>query len=203
MAKRAFDLLVSFTALLALWPLLLLIGVAVRLDSPGPALFQQERVGRFGRLFRILKFRTMRAETCPDGPLITVAGDDRITRVGLWLRATKLDELPQVLNVLKGDMSLVGPRPEVEKYVGMYPSNIRDLVLSIRPGITDEAAICFRNENHQLASADNPERCYVEEILPQKLGLYCDYVQTRTFRGDLRLLWRTCRVLLRIPPAGM
>jgi lipopolysaccharide/colanic/teichoic acid biosynthesis glycosyltransferase len=199
MAKRAFDLLVSVTALLALWPLLLLIGLLVRLDSSGPALFRQERIGRFGQPFEILKFRTMWSESRPGGPLITVAGDRRTTRVGRWLRASKLDELPQLLNVMAGDMSLVGPRPEVAKYVALYPPSDRELVLSIWPGITDEAAVEFRDEGDLLAAADDPERCYVEEILPRKLHLYGDYVRQRSFSGDLQVLWRTFLAILGLP----
>ncbi len=199
MAKRGLDLLVSALALLALWPLLLLIGVAVRLDSPGPALFRQERIGRFGRPFRILKFRTMQFRVHPDGPLITTADDPRTTAVGRRLRASKLDELPQLVNVLKGDMSLVGPRPEVSKYVALYPAIDREVVLSVRPGITDQAAVQFRNEGELLAAADDPERCYVEEILPRKLRLYGDYVRGRSFRGDLRLLWRTVLAVAGVP----
>jgi lipopolysaccharide/colanic/teichoic acid biosynthesis glycosyltransferase len=199
MVKRGFDLLVSASALLVLWPLLLVLGLLVRLDSPGPALFRQERIGRFGRPFRILKFRTMRSGAGPAGPLITAAGDGRITRIGHSLRATKLDELPQLINVLKGDMSLVGPRPEVAKYVAMYPPADRELVLSVRPGITDEAAVEFRDEGAVLASADDPERLYAEEILPRKLALYGKYVRERSFAGDLRLLWRTVRAVLMAP----
>jgi len=197
MVKRGFDLLVSATALLVLWPLLLIVGLVIRLDSPGPAVFRQERVGRFGRPFRMLKFRTMRAEAVAPGPLITVAGDRRITRVGGWLRATKLDELLQLVNVLKGDMSLVGPRPEVAKYVAMYPPAERALILSVRPGVTDEAAVQFRDEGSLLAATHDPERYYVEEILPRKVRLYTDYVRGRTFGGDLALLGRTCLVVFR------
>lgn len=199
MVKRGFDLLVSAAALLALWPLLLIVGLFIRLDSAGPAVFRQERVGRFGRPFQMLKFRTMRAEPVASGPLITIAGDRRITRVGGWLRATKMDELLQLINVLKGDMSLVGPRPEVAKYVAMYPPAERDLILSVRPGITDEAAVQFRDEGSLLAAADDPERCYVEEILPHKLRLYSAYVRGRSFGGDLVLLGRTCLAVLGRP----
>ena len=199
MVKRGFDLLVSAGALLVLWPLLLIMGLVIRLDSAGPAVFRQERVGRLGRSFQMLKFRTMRAEPVASGPLITAADDPRITRVGGWLRATKMDELLQLVNVLKGDMSLVGPRPEVAKYVAVYPPAERDLILSVRPGITDEAAIQFRDEASLLAAADDPERYYVEEILPRKLRLYSDYVRCRSFGGDLVLLGRTCLAVLGRP----
>ena len=199
MVKRGFDLLVCAAALITLWPLLLVIGLMIRLDSPGQALFRQERIGRFGRPFRILKFRTMRAETGQSGPLIAAADDARVTRIGRWLRATKLDELPQVFNVLKGDMSIVGPRPEVAKYVALYPAADREVVLSVRPGITDEAAVEFRDEGELLAAADDPERLYAEEILPRKLAFYGKYVRDRSFAGDLRLIWRTVRAVLGSP----
>jgi len=202
MAKRGFDLLVSAVLLLVLAPLLVLIGLLVRLDSAGPAIFSQERVGRYGRTFRILKFRTMRAEAGPTGPLITVTGDQRATRAGRWLRATKLDELPQLVNVLIGDMSLVGPRPEVPRYVALYTAADREVVLSVRPGITDQAAIEFRDEGDLLAAAVDPEQCYVDDILPRKLQFYRSYVRNRTFLGDLYLLWRTVLAVVRIPVAG-
>lgn len=193
--KRALDILVAGAGLLLLAPLLLLIACAVRLDSPGPALFRQERVGRRGRPFQIIKFRSMR--TAPGGPQITVSGDARVTRVGALLRASKLDELPQLVNVLRGEMSLVGPRPDVPHYVAMYPPEAREEVLSVRPGITDEAAIEFRDEEDVLARAGDPERVYVEEILPRKLALYRHYVRYRSFAGDLRILWRTARAVVR------
>jgi lipopolysaccharide/colanic/teichoic acid biosynthesis glycosyltransferase len=193
MLKRAFDLFASALGLLVLSPALVLIAVAIRLDSPGPALFRQERVGRNGIRFRIFKYRTMLNEQKAPVTDITVAGDPRITRIGSYLRAAKLDELPQLLNVIRGDMSLVGPRPEVPRYVALYPSQARELILSLRPGITDEAAIEFTDENQRLAIAENPEQVYVHEILPRKLELYVAYVRSRTFAGDLRILLRTLR----------
>ncbi len=194
MAKRLFDLLVAGCGLLLLSPLLLVIALAVRLDSPGPMFFRQERVGRGGRPFRIHKFRTM----ChgAGGALITVGEDARITRVGAFLRRTKLDELPQLLDVLQGTMSLVGPRPEVPRYVALYPGALRDKVLSVRPGLTDLASIEYRNEGALLARAADPEREYVETVLPAKLKLAADYVEHRTLALDLRILARTLRVLL-------
>lgn len=196
MAKRLFDVVASLAGLALLWPVLLLIAVVVRLDSPGPALFRQERVGRFGRPFWLLKFRSMAATPMASGPLLTAGRDPRITRAGHWLRATKLDELPQLVNVLKGDMSLVGPRPEVAKYVALYPDDVRDVILSVRPGITDEAAIRFRNESELLGAAADPERYYIEEILPGKLALYVDYARRATLRGDVGLILRTLAALL-------
>lgn len=188
------DIVISGAALLLLAPLLLLVGVAVRLDSPGPALFRQQRVGRYGRPFEILKFRSMRVAA--DGPQITVSGDWRITSVGVVLRRTKLDELPQLFNVLRGEMSLVGPRPEVARYVALYPADARTEVLSVRPGITDEAAIEFRDEEQLLARVSDPERAYAEQILPRKIDLYRRYVRCNSVAGDLRILWRTARAIL-------
>lgn len=193
MAKRIFDLLAAGLGLLLFSPLLLAIALAVRLDSPGPVFFRQERVGRGGRTFRIHKFRTMRHGI--GGALITVGGDARITRVGAFLRRTKLDELPQLIDVLQGTMSLVGPRPEVPRYVALYPSAVREKVLSVRPGLTDLASIEYRDENALLARAADPEREYVETVLPAKLRLAADYVDRRTLALDLRIIVRTLRVL--------
>lgn len=192
-AKRCFDVLLSLTGLLVLAPLFAVLSVAVRLDSPGPAIFRQQRVGRHGRPFAILKFRTMRAGA---GPLVTAGDDPRITRVGALLRQSKLDELPQLWNILRGDMSLVGPRPEVPRYVAHYPPGIRERVLGVRPGLTDPAAVRFRNEADILAGAEDPERDYLEQILPAKLAAYVAYVDGRSFRGDLRVLADTLRAVL-------
>lgn len=194
MAKRIFDLLAAGLGLLLLSPLLLATALAIRLDSPGPVFFRQERVGRGGRSFRIHKFRTMRHGA--GGALITVGEDARITRVGAFLRRTKLDELPQLIDVLRGTMSLVGPRPEVPRYVALYPSALREKVLSVRPGLTDLASIEYRDENALLARAADPEREYVETVLPAKLQLAADYVDRRTLALDLRIIVRTLRVLL-------
>lgn len=198
MAKRAFDLVASAVGLLLLWPLMALIAVAVRLDSPGPAIFRQVRVGRGGREFELLKFRSMAANRAAGGPLVTASGDARITRVGSWLRSSKLDELPQLINVLRGDMSLVGPRPEVPRYVAMYPGHLREVVLSVRPGITDEASIEFRDEGEILKAAADPEATYVGQILPRKLEMYERYVRHHSVAGDLRIIWRTFVRVLRV-----
>ena len=197
MAKRVFDLLASAIGLVLLSPLLLAAALAVRLDSPGPVLFRQERVGRHGRIFRIHKFRTMTHATAPQGPLITVGDDARITRVGAFLRRTKIDELPQLLDVLSGDMSIVGPRPEVPRYVAMYPAGIRDTVLSVRPGITDPASLRFVDESALLARAADPEREYVEVVMPQKLAAAVAYAEQATLASDLRVIGRTLRALVR------
>jgi lipopolysaccharide/colanic/teichoic acid biosynthesis glycosyltransferase len=198
MAKRAFDLVASAAGLLLLWPVMAVIALAVRLDSPGPALFRQVRVGRAGREFELLKFRSMVSGRSAKGPLVTASGDARITRVGGWLRSSKLDELPQLINVLRGDMSLVGPRPEVPRYVAMYPGHLRDVVLSVRPGITDEASIEFRDESDILGAAADPEATYVRQILPRKLEIYERYVRDHSLGGDLRILWRTFARVLRV-----
>lgn len=191
MSKRLFDVLLSALALLILSPLMLAVAVAVRVDSPGPAIFRQTRVGRGGRPFSMLKFRSMATAQAPGASVLTVADDARVTRVGALLRSSKLDELPQLVNVLTGDMSLVGPRPEVPRYVALYPPRLRDLIFSVRPGITDEASIEFRNESDLLAGAADPEKRYLEEILPRKLEIYARYARERSFAGDLRILLRT------------
>ena len=196
MSKRLFDVLAAACGLLLLAPVLLAIALWIRLDSPGPALFRQQRVGRHGRLFNIYKFRTM-ADRPDDGRQLTVGGDPRITRAGRFLRRTKLDELPQLLNVLEGTMSLVGPRPEVPRYVDRYPPAVRQTVLSVAPGITDLAAILFKDENDILGRAPDPERAYVETILPVKLEYYQRYVRERSFWLDLRILFRTLAAILR------
>jgi lipopolysaccharide/colanic/teichoic acid biosynthesis glycosyltransferase len=193
--KRAMDVAASAVGLLLLSPLLLGVALWVKLDSPGPVFFRQERVGRHGRPFRIHKFRTMVADASQRGAQITVGADARITRAGQWLRGRKLDELPQLIDVLQGTMSLVGPRPEVPRYVALYPADVRAEVLSVRPGITDLASIEFRRENELLAAAADPEREYVQVVMPQKLQYARTYVQQATLLGDLQLIWRTVRVL--------
>ena len=197
MAKRLFDLLLSALGLLLLAPLLLLIALLIKLDSPGPVMFRQERVGRFGKPFRIHKFRTMRHEPAGQGLQITVGADRRITRVGGFLRASKLDELPQLFDVWLGDMSLVGPRPEVPRYVAHYPAALREKVLSVRPGITDIASIEYRDESAVLARAADPEHAYVHEVLPHKLALAARYVERSSLWLDVWLIWRTVVAILR------
>lgn len=197
MAKRLFDLLLSSIGLLLLAPVLLLIAALVKLDSPGPVMFRQERVGRFGQPFRIHKFRTMRHEPAGQGLQITVGADRRITRVGGFLRASKLDELPQLIDVWLGDMSLVGPRPEVPRYVAHYPAELRDKVLSVRPGITDIASIEYRDESAVLARAADPERAYIDEVLPHKLALAARYVERSSLWLDVWLIWRTVVAIAR------
>ena len=195
MAKRAFDLLLAGLGLLLLSPLLLLIALAVRLDSAGPVFYRQVRVGRDGVPFRIHKFRTMTHDPRAAGPQITVGADPRITRVGAWLRRHKLDELPQLVDVLQGTMSLVGPRPEVPRYVALYPEALRAKVLAVRPGITDPVSLTLADESAQLACAADPEREYVEVLLPAKLRAAAAYAERATLWTDVQVLARTLRVL--------
>ena len=192
--KRLFDLVASAAGLLLLAPVFLVIAIAIKRESPGPVFFRQERVGLGGRTFRIHKFRTM--VVSGEGPLITVGADRRITSSGAFLRKYKLDELAQLIDVFVGEMSLVGPRPEVPKYVALYPEDVRAVVLSVRPGITDLASIEYRDENALLGNSQDPERTYVEEVMPAKLRYCVDYVRTRSFGLDLRIICRTVLAVL-------
>jgi lipopolysaccharide/colanic/teichoic acid biosynthesis glycosyltransferase/peptidoglycan/LPS O-acetylase OafA/YrhL len=195
LAKRLFDIAAALAGLLLLAPLLLLLAAWIKWDTPGPVLFRQRRVGRHGVPFNIYKFRTMQAAAEDVGQL-SLAGDPRATRAGALLRRHKLDELPQLVNVLLGQMSLVGPRPEVPRYVAHYPPQAREIVLSVAPGITDWAALHFRDEGEILRRAADPEQTYLLQILPAKLDYYVRYVQQRSFRSDLRILFCTLRTLL-------
>jgi lipopolysaccharide/colanic/teichoic acid biosynthesis glycosyltransferase len=196
MPKRLFDLLGASLALLLLSPLMLAIAAAIRLDSRGPVFFRQQRVGRHGVLFRIHKFRSMVADAPLRGPALTVGADARITRVGHWLRRTRLDELPQLIDVLTGHMSLVGPRPEVPQYVAHYPADLRERALSVRPGITDPSSLLYLDESELLARAADPEREYIDVILPRKLQCAADYAAQANLRSDVGVLWRTLRLLI-------
>lgn len=191
MAKRLFDLLLSGLGLVVLALPLALVALAIKFDSPGPVFYRQVRVGRFGREFRIHKFRTMTHNPGDRGPQLTVGLDARITRVGAFLRRTKLDELAQLFDVFAGTMSLVGPRPEVPRYVALYPAELRQKVLSVRPGITDFASIEYRDESTLLARSTDPERTYREVILPTKLALQARYVDRSGLGTDLVLIGRT------------
>ena len=190
MAKRLFDLFGASLGLVLLAPLLLAVAAAIKLDSRGPVLFRQQRVGRHGATFRIHKFRTMAVDAPRLGPAITVGDDPRVTRAGRWLRRYRFDELPQLVDVLAGDMSLVGPRPEVPEYVAKYPPDLRDAVLALRPGMTDPAAIAILDEGDRLARAADPEREYVQVLLPRKLALSVQYARDATLWTDLHVLWR-------------
>lgn len=177
-------------------PLLAILAIAIMLDSPGPPFFLQTRVGRNGRPFRIIKLRTMRCDAAERGGPLTVAGDPRVTRVGSIVRASKLDELPQLINVLRGEMALVGPRPEVPRYVEGYDLRQRR-VLDVRPGITDPASVRYRDESVVLAASDDPERTYRMSVLPDKLEMNLDYMERRTLRSDIGVIFATVASLVR------
>jgi lipopolysaccharide/colanic/teichoic acid biosynthesis glycosyltransferase len=197
MAKRLFDWYASSLGLLLLAPVFLVLALWIKLDSPGPVFFRQERVGLRGHIFRIHKFRTMVNGGELAGLQITVGADARVTKTGVWLRKYKLDELPQLMDVWLGHMSLVGPRPEVPSYVEYFPADVRDIVLSVRPGITDRASIEFKDENEILGRAADPNQAYLKEVLPIKLGYYVEYVNTRSFWGDFNLIFKTIKALIR------
>lgn len=190
MAKRAFDVAMSALGLLLLSPLLVLVAVLVKLTSAGPVLFKQERMGRNFRPFMIYKFRSMVPDAPARGGSITFGEDPRVTRVGRILRKTKLDELPQLLNVLRGDMSLVGPRPEVRRYVEVFRSDYEE-ILRVRPGVTDLASIEYRDEQTILGQAADPEAEYVGRVLPEKIRLAKQYVQSVSLWGDVKIIFRT------------
>lgn len=193
--KRAFDIIFSSLALTVLLPLLLAVALVVASTSSGGAFFRQVRVGRGGKEFRLLKFRTMRPDSERAGQLTVGGRDPRITGIGYALRRTKLDELPQLWNVLIGDMSIVGPRPEVPRYVALYDAEQRK-VLSVRPGLTGLASIAYIDENEVLARASDPERAYVDEVMPAKLALDLRYVREQSLLFDLRIIARTALRLL-------
>ena len=193
--KRLFDILISGLGLLALSPLFIVVAVWIKVDSQGPVFYRQTRVGKGNKDFHLLKFRSMVSDADKSG-LLTVGGhDSRVTRAGYFIRKYKLDELPQLINVFLGYMSLVGPRPEVRKYVDMYtPEQLH--VLDIRPGITDAASIKYRNENDLLAAADNPEQYYIDVIMPDKLRINLEYVAHHSLIGDLKLIFDTFIAIL-------
>jgi lipopolysaccharide/colanic/teichoic acid biosynthesis glycosyltransferase len=190
MTKRGFDLLFALVGLILILPVLLLVWVGNQLDDGGPIFFWQTRVGQHGRLFQIVKFRTMSVGADKVGPSITASDDRRITRIGRVLRKTKLDELPQLWNVLHGEMSFVGPRPEVPKYVALYSAAQR-AVLDLRPGITDEASVAFRDEESLLSTVTDPERYYIEHCLPRKIAINLAYAKCATVFRDVLVILRT------------
>jgi lipopolysaccharide/colanic/teichoic acid biosynthesis glycosyltransferase len=194
--KRLFDILSSILGLILLSPILLLITIAIKIDSIGPVFFRQTRVGRRNRDFRIFKFRTMRVGS-DRGSLVTIGNNDsRITRIGSFLRQYKLDELPQLINVLIGDMSIVGPRPEVRHYVDYWTAD-QMRVLNVRPGITDPASVKFINENELLAQASDPEQYYIHVIMQDKINIYLDYVDHHSFLGDIGIIFKTFGKILK------
>jgi lipopolysaccharide/colanic/teichoic acid biosynthesis glycosyltransferase len=188
MLKRGFDVVASGIALMVLWPVMLILAVLVRIDSPGPSLFRQIRVGRFFHPFQLLKFRSMTHEA--PGASITAGDDARITRVGAFLRASKLDELPQLWNVFLGEMSFVGPRPELPVFVEQFRDDYRE-ILSVRPGITDPASIRYKSEAEVLGANADPIKYYAEVILPDKISLSKKYVRSRSFSSDIVLICQT------------
>jgi len=192
--KRIFDILASLSGLIILSPLLLLIGLLIKLTDRGPVFFTQVRIGQDFKPFRLIKFRSMVVNADKMGALVTGGNDPRITPIGKFLRKTKLDELPQLINVLKGDMSLVGPRPEVAKYIDPYREEYRE-ILQVKPGITDYAAIEYRNEEEVLKQYKDPEEGYIKEVLPAKIDLYRKYISEISFFTDIKLIFQT---LLRI-----
>lgn len=189
--KRVFDIICALCGLIILSPVLLLIIVLIKLTSAGPVFFRQTRVGQYEKLFQIHKFRTMIVNAEASGLKITVGRDSRITPIGHFLRKTKLDELPQLIDVLMGTMSLVGPRPEVPEYVKYYKNEIKEIVFSVRPGITDWASIKMIDENEILARASDPQQAYIQQILPEKLAYAVRYVQTRSLKLDVYLILLT------------
>ncbi len=196
--KRTFDIVFSLLGLIFLLPLFVFLSLLIKLDSRGPIFYKQLRVGKRGVKFNILKFRTMILNADKFGKLITTSDDERITKIGKWIRKYKLDEFPQLINVLRGEMSFVGPRPEVPKYVQYYPPEIKDIIFSVRPGIADEASIKYRNENEILSTyKGDPEICYLEKILPIKLSLCKKYVQNNSFLGDIKIILKTLFVIIK------
>ena len=188
--KRVLDIVLTLTALVVLFPILLVIGLLVALDSKGPVLYKQERIGKNGKPFCLYKFRTMRRHSDKQGLLTIGDRDPRVTHLGFFLRKSKLDELPQLWNVLVGEMSIVGPRPEVKKYVDMYDERQRQ-VLNVRPGLTDPASLEYIDESHILESFDHPEEAYIKYVMPRKLDLNIEYLERRNFFSDLFIMVRT------------
>jgi lipopolysaccharide/colanic/teichoic acid biosynthesis glycosyltransferase len=188
--KRIFDMIVSLIGLIVLAPIFAIISIIIKLDSAGPVFFKQVRVGKDGKEFKIFKFRTMVDDAEKQGMQLTVGKDSRITRIGQFIRKTKLDELPQLINVFIGDMSFVGPRPEVPKYVAMY-DEVQINILRVRPGITDYASIEYRDESTLLAQSDNPEETYINEIMPAKFALNAKYLDDISIMQDVKIIFRT------------
>jgi len=195
-AKRAFDIVASACGLLVSAPLLICVAIAIKVDSPGPVLFRQARVGRNGRLFRIFKFRSMVVGPAKRAAALTVRDDRRVTRVGAFLRKSKIDELPQLLNVLRGEMSIVGPRPEVPEFMNFYTPEQRAIIVAMRPGMTDYAAICFHDESAMLDPAGDPVELYRHKIMPVKFALYERYSRKISVPNDVRIILATLQLLI-------
>lgn len=195
LASRLLDLSVATAVLAAGFPIMLAIAIGIKITSPGPVLFKQERIGLGGKAFKLWKFRTMHVG--PAGSTVTSRNDPRVTMFGALLRRSKLDELPQLVNVLKGDMALVGPRPEVRDYVERWDPELRETVLAVRPGLTDPATIRFRSEESLLAEQTDPETYYAEVLSPLKLAISAEYAQTRTVLTDCKILLATLRIVVK------
>jgi lipopolysaccharide/colanic/teichoic acid biosynthesis glycosyltransferase len=194
--KRIFDLTVSFIGLILLLPLILTIGMLIITDNKGPVFFRQWRVGKDGRLFVLYKFRSMKVTGSGFDAIFEPGNTARVTKIGRFIRSTKIDEIPQLWNVLKGEMSLVGPRPEIQSWVDTCPERWKK-ILTVRPGITDNASLEFRNEEAILVESKDPETTYKEIILPRKLDLYDQYISRHSFAGDLMLIFKTLLSLIK------
>lgn len=194
MLKKIFDIVFSVIGLIIFSPLFLVLSLIIKIDSKGPVFYKQVRVGKDNKDFLLYKFRSMRVNSDKEG-LLTVGGkDSRITKSGYFIRKYKLDELPQLINVLKGEMSFVGPRPEVRKYVDLYNEK-QKLVLMLKPGITDNASIIYRNENDMLSKSQDPETLYVQKIMPDKLKINLEYLNDNSFASDLKIIFRTFKAM--------
>lgn len=188
--KRCFDFVLSLMGLIALLPVFIVVAWVVKKDG-GPVFYRQQRVGKYGTLFNIYKFRSMVIDADKTGAKVTASHDPRITRIGSLLRKTKIDELPQLFNVLTGDISLVGPRPEVPYYVSKWPDACKKIILSVKPGITDYATLYYNDEQAVLAKAEDPEKAYLKEVMPHKLRMYEQYVNDQNFWLDIRIILAT------------
>jgi lipopolysaccharide/colanic/teichoic acid biosynthesis glycosyltransferase len=197
LVKRLFDIICSIFGLVILLPFFCIIAILIKSTSRGSVFFRQNRVGLYGKIFAIHKFRTMVTNAETLGPKITIGLDKRVTKIGYLLRKTKLDELPQLIDVLYGTMSLVGPRPEVPEYVALYPQEDKDIIFSVRPGITDWASIKMIDENEILAKSDNPRKIYIQEIMPQKIAFAVKYVKGRSFIEDIIIIFTTFIKIIR------
>ena len=195
MMKRLFDFIASFVGLILLSPLFVLVALWIKFDSKGPIFFRQQRVGQKGKVFKIYKFRTMKYFSEDQGKL-TIGDDNRITQCGRLLRKFKFDELPQLIDVFIGNMSLVGPRPEVEEFIDLYPVDMRNKILSIKPGITDMASILMASENDILGKYENPRQAYIEHILPIKQKHYLNYLENQSMYGDIKIILLTLKRII-------
>lgn len=197
MLKRIFDIFFSSLGIIILLPIFIAVAIWIKLDSPGPVFYRQVRVGKFGKLFKIHKFRSMYDGAFKSGGGLTVGKDPRITKSGAVIRKYKIDELPQLIDVFIGNMSLVGPRPEIEEFMNLYPKTIREKILSVKPGITDEASIAMVEENELLGKYKDPRRAYIEVIMPIKSKYYIKYVDNNSLVGDFSIILKTIRKIIK------